>query len=127
MHVVREIGRRLGGQRRNLVASLMAGPLAVVMAFVGMSVLVPSPLGANGERTIALYNVHTKQTLRIAYKRNGRYLPAALKKLNWHLRDWRRNEPIKMDPKLIDLVWEIPRAKTYVQYVRTGTSRISSG
>ena len=107
MHVVREIGRRLGGQRRNLVTGLMAGPFAVVMAVVGMSVFVPSPLGANGERTIALYNVHTKQTLRIAYKRNGRYLPAALKKLNWHLRDWRRNEPIKMDPKLIDLVWEI--------------------
>jgi len=69
--------------------------------------LLPGRLEAAAERVISLYNVHTKETLSIAYKRHGRYVPAALKKLNWHLRDWRRNAPTKMDPKLIDLVWEI--------------------
>ena len=99
MQALRDIWQRLGGQR--------CWKAAGFAALVAVSVAAPGPLGANGERTIALYNVHTKETLRIVYKRNGRYLPSALKKLNWLLRDWRRNEPTKMDPRLIDLVWEI--------------------
>ena len=99
MHVMRETGHCLEGRRQWLAAGLAVG--------VALCVAIPSPLGANGERTIALYNVHTKETLRVVYKRNGRYVRSALGKLNWHLRDWRRNEPTKMDPALIDLVWEI--------------------
>jgi uncharacterized protein YcbK (DUF882 family) len=68
---------------------------------------LPSPLNANGERSISFYNIHTKSTLTVVYKRNGRYLPEALKKLNWHLRDWRSDEPTDMDPDVIDLVWKI--------------------
>ncbi|MDX2259649.1 MAG: DUF882 domain-containing protein, partial [Hyphomicrobiaceae bacterium] len=28
-------------------------------------------------------------------------------KLNWFLRDWRRDEPTKMDPALFDIIWEL--------------------
>jgi len=98
MGVLRDIGERTLGAGRGR---------AVVATLLVFCLLLPVPLGANGARTIALYNVHTKETLRIVYKRNGRYVPAALKKLNWHLRDWRQNKPTKMDPALIDLVWEI--------------------
>ncbi|HEX4552362.1 MAG TPA: DUF882 domain-containing protein, partial [Xanthobacteraceae bacterium] len=44
----------------------------------------------------------------------------ALKKLNWLLRDWRRGEETKMDPRLIDVVWEVSRefdAKSPIQVV----------
>ena len=61
----------------------------------------------DGERRIALYNIHTKETLDIVYMRNGKRLSEAMKKINWILRDWRQNEPTKMDPKLVDLLWEI--------------------
>ncbi len=61
----------------------------------------------DGERRIALYNIHTKETLDIVYMRNGQRLLEAMKKINWILRDWRQNEPTKMDPKLVDLLWEI--------------------
>ncbi|MDQ2954422.1 MAG: DUF882 domain-containing protein [Pseudomonadota bacterium] len=65
---------------------------------------------ANGDtRTISLHHVHTGEDLKITYKRNGRYDDEALKKINWVLRDWRRNEEIRMDPHLIDLVWEVHR------------------
>ncbi len=65
---------------------------------------------ANGDtRAISLHHLHTGEDLAITYKRNGRYDDAALKKLNWILRDWRRNEDIAMDPRLIDLVWEVQR------------------
>ncbi len=37
------------------------------------------------------------------------YDQAALDKLNWFLRDWRKGEKTDMDPHLIDLVWEVQR------------------
>jgi uncharacterized protein YcbK (DUF882 family) len=69
------------------------------------------PLGAERgeERTLALYNIHTKETTRILYKKDGKYIPAAMEKVNWALRDWRRDEATAMDPKLIDLLWEVHR------------------
>ncbi len=58
-------------------------------------------------RRIAFYSIHTKETLSVVYKRNGAYQPEALKRINWVLRDWRQQEPTRIDPKLIDLAWEI--------------------
>ena len=53
----------------------------------------------------------------ITFKRNGRYDQAGLKKINMFLRDWRRNEPTKMDPRLLDLVWEVYRAVGARDYI----------
>ncbi len=65
---------------------------------------------AEGEtRTISLHHIHTDEDITITYKRDGRYDEAALKKLDWFLRDWRRGEATDMDPRLIDLVWEVQR------------------
>ncbi|HZS63741.1 MAG TPA: DUF882 domain-containing protein [Xanthobacteraceae bacterium] len=60
-------------------------------------------------RTITLHHVHTDEELTITYKRDGRYDPEALKKIDWLLRDWRRNQAIHMDTELIDLLWEVRR------------------
>ncbi len=59
------------------------------------------------ERRIAFYSIHTKETLSVVYRRNGAYQPEAMKRINWILRDWRQQEPTRIDPKLIDLAWEI--------------------
>jgi uncharacterized protein YcbK (DUF882 family) len=68
----------------------------------------PGSLTAAGEtRTLSIYHVHTKESLTITYKKNGRYIPSALAKINYVLRDWRRNEVIPIDPKTIDLMWEL--------------------
>jgi len=65
---------------------------------------------ANGDtRTLTLYYAHTKETISVTFKRFGSYDRAALKQLNWFLRDWRREEPTNMDPRLFDLVWEVHR------------------
>ena len=56
-----------------------------------------------------MHHMHTDEDISITYKRDGRYDEAALEKLNWFLRDWRRGEEIRMDPHLIDLVWEVHR------------------
>ena len=65
---------------------------------------------ANGDtRSLTIYHTHTQESATITFKRDGRYDRAALEQLNWLLRDWRVNEPIKMDPRLFDTVWEAYR------------------
>ena len=60
-------------------------------------------------RTIAFHHIHTKEDLVVTYKRNGRYDEEALKQINHLMRDWREQEPTKMDPAVIDLLWEVHR------------------
>src|SRR5436190_5737916 len=63
---------------------------------------------AGGEtRTLSLYHVHTGESLTVTYKVDGRYIPSALEKINRLLRDWRRDEIITIDPKTVDLMWEL--------------------
>jgi uncharacterized protein YcbK (DUF882 family) len=70
-------------------------------------VSITGPAMAARDRTLYLYYTHTKETAKITFKRNGRYDSRGLAELNQFLRDWRRNEPTKMDPRLFDLVWEV--------------------
>jgi uncharacterized protein YcbK (DUF882 family) len=64
--------------------------------------------GANGDtRTLVLHHVHTNEDLTVTYKKNGQYDEEALKKINWIMRDWRKNQAVKMDPQEIDLLWEV--------------------
>jgi uncharacterized protein YcbK (DUF882 family) len=66
--------------------------------------------GAEGDtRSISFHHLHTDENITITFKRNGRYDDAALKKLDWFMRDWRREESTQMDPHLFDLLWETNR------------------
>ncbi|UVK47263.1 DUF882 domain-containing protein [Mesorhizobium sp. AR07] len=69
-------------------------------------------------RSLKLYHLHTHEKAEIVYKRNGRYIPEGLRKINIILRDWRRNEPTKMDPRLLDLVWEAYRESGATDYIQ---------
>ncbi len=81
-----------------IVASLVVGDLALLG---GTSI-------AGGEnRSIQLYQMHTGESLTVTYMKNGRYVPSAMKQINYLLRDWRRKETITIDPRTIDLVWEL--------------------
>ena len=75
---------------------------------IGVGVLLTSTAQASAEtRTLSMYFTHTKESITVTYMRNGRYDPAALKKVNWFLRDWRRNEPTNMSLETLDLLWEL--------------------
>ncbi|UXN59287.1 DUF882 domain-containing protein [Phyllobacterium zundukense] len=84
---------------------MRAGWFVFLMVFVPM--LFASAQASAETRTLRLYFIHTKERAEITFKRNGRYQQDGLNKLNKFLRDWRRNEPTKMDPRLFDLVWQI--------------------
>lgn len=81
---------------------------AASLALCGGLALLKQDAHAGGEtRTISLYHVHTKETLTTTYMRDGRYVPAEMAKLNHLLRDWRKDQVITIDPKTIDLMWEL--------------------
>jgi uncharacterized protein YcbK (DUF882 family) len=82
--------------------------LAALLLLFGSRAL-QNAVAEGDTRTISLHHIHTDEDITITFKRDGRYDDAALEKLNWFLRDWRRGEATKMDPQLIDLVWEVQR------------------
>lgn len=93
-------------------AALTKTPKALTIAAMAVSLVVPALVpsatdAASGTRTLKVYFVHTNEKAEITFKRNGRYDQKGLQQLNRFLRDWRRNEPTKMDPRLFDLVWEV--------------------
>lgn len=105
--------------RRNLESTGWPKWLAGFMLAVGF-LMMAAPVASAETRTLKLYFIHTKEKASITYKRNGRYDQAGLKKINNFLRDWRRNEPTKMDPRLLDLVWETYKgsgARDYIHVV----------
>jgi uncharacterized protein YcbK (DUF882 family) len=89
-----------------------AAQLAVAAAFT-VAWLVPNSTEsaiANGDtRTITLSNQHTNESGSFTFMVNGVYDSGTLDKLNYFCRDWRLNEPTKMDPHLFDIIWEVYR------------------
>lgn len=94
------------GSPARMASKLVRGATLLVVAALAMFVSVAAKAET---RTLKIYHVHLNEHSEITYKRNGRYLSDGLNKLNRALRDWRRNEPTKMDPKLFDLIWEVYR------------------
>lgn len=91
--------------------------LAIIAVSAGFAAM---PEASAETRSLKLYYLHTKEKAEIVFKRNGQYDKAGLNKLNRFLRDWRRNEPTNMDPRLFDLVWEVYRqvgARDYINVV----------
>jgi uncharacterized protein YcbK (DUF882 family) len=65
---------------------------------------------ANGDtRTLPILFTHTGESANVTFRRNGTYDDAAIKQLSWLTRDWRRDEPTRMDPRLFDLAWQVYR------------------
>ncbi|MGV6875095.1 DUF882 domain-containing protein [Pseudochelatococcus sp. B33] len=105
-------GGRGAASRSSWLRSALLGCLGVTTA---LGALLAGTSGlqnaiANGDtRTLSLYHAHTRESLTVTFRRNGRYDRAELQKLNWFLRDWRNDEAVSMDPKLFDIVWAAQR------------------
>lgn len=115
-------------------------PRAVNRAGLAACLLLIGSFGAQhakavgDTRTLTLHHVHTDEDLTITYKKNGQYDEDALKKINWLMRDWRKNEAVTMDPQEIDLLWEVYQevgAKESIQiicgYRSPGTNEMLRG
>jgi uncharacterized protein YcbK (DUF882 family) len=83
--------------------------LAAMMALLALVSATAPALAQSGDRTLTFYYTHTRETGTFTFRRNGQFDQKVLAQLNQFLRDWRRNEPAKMDPPLFDLIWEVYR------------------
>lgn len=89
--------RGIDAARRRL---LQGAAGATLMAGLGRA----PPLFAAEGRALAFRHTHTGERLRVVYHAAGRYLPEALARLEYLLRDFRTGERHPMDPRLFDLL-----------------------
>ena len=120
------------GHAAAFLKSLVTGAASLVIAgCLSLPLLSVSAVEAAAEtRSLKLYFVHTKERANIVFKRNGKFDPKGLQQINHMLRDWRRNEPTKMDPRLLDLVWEVYRrsgGNDYIHVVSAYRSPTTNG
>jgi len=62
---------------------------------------------AAGEHELSLYNTHTNERLTIVYRHGSDYIPGALAKLDYFLRDHNTNEVRHFDPHLYDILSDL--------------------
>lgn len=120
----------LGRVARAVAKAAKASMLGLALGMSLNILPVSDAAAANETRSLKLYFVHTGERAVITYKRNGRFDPKGLQELNRFLRDWRRNEPTRMDPRLFDLVWEVYRrvgASDYIHVVSAYRSPNTNG
>ncbi|WP_438751872.1 DUF882 domain-containing protein [Pararhizobium sp. O133] len=114
----------IAGKMPRVLASLVIAASLVTPGFT-------PPVEAAGQtRTLKLYFIHTQEKASITFKRNGRYDQKGLQQINRFLRDWRRNEPTRMDPRLLDLVWEVYQksgSRDYIHVVSAYRSPATNG
>lgn len=91
--------RRLLGFGLGVVALGVANPLSGALA----------ALPNSGTRTLGFVNTHTNEKILATYWKDGAYDRAALKDINFVLRDHRTGEIADMDPTLLDLLVELHR------------------
>ena len=96
-------------------------PLALTLAragsrlgIAGLFVLIAgnalqTAVAEGDTRTLSFHHVHTGEDITVTFKRDGRYVPEALKQLDWFMRDWRKQQETHMDPHLYDLLWQVYR------------------
>jgi uncharacterized protein YcbK (DUF882 family) len=90
--------------RRNI---LKCGILAGIASVLPVPVDAASRLLYPREKSLCLYNLHTDETLDIVYWRQGKYLPKALTKINYFLRDYRTDEVTSINKQLLDLLYSL--------------------
>ena len=90
--------------------ALFGAGIALATAGILLGLSPIERASASGEdRTLSIFNIHTKETVTVTYKKDGKFIEDALKQLNHVMRDWRRDESREMDRELIDLIWTIHR------------------
>ena len=62
---------------------------------------------ANQNHRLVLYNTHTAERIDIVFRRGEQYVPGALAKLDYFLRDHQTNEVRHFDPRLYDILADL--------------------
>ncbi len=89
---------------------------SLLLAVATLSLLVPTVAGAqergesaqhSQEQALRLYNTHTGERLEIVFRRGEQYIPGALAKLDFFLRDHNTGDIRHFDPRLYDILADL--------------------
>lgn len=89
--------RNAASQRRLLLKGLAALPLGLNFGKVQASV-------AEADCELCFRHTHTDENLRIVYRSGGSYIPSALARIDWLMRDFRTGDVARIDPRLLDIL-----------------------
>jgi len=81
-----------------------------VIIIIWLSLLLLLPLqaqDADDARTLRFFHTHTGKSLEVTYFRDGLYLLEPMEELREFLADWRNGEQKEIDPRLMDILWQI--------------------
>ncbi|MBV9550463.1 MAG: DUF882 domain-containing protein [Alphaproteobacteria bacterium] len=76
-------------------------------AFALEKVMPAAGAARSGVRSLKFENIHTGEKLAADYFLNGAYQPQAMQAINHVLRDYRTGDVHTMDPKLMDLLFDM--------------------
>jgi uncharacterized protein YcbK (DUF882 family) len=88
-------------------------PRARLLVLVCALSLLAMPAAASKSKSqpreyrLRLYHTHTNERLDVVYRRGDRYMPSALKQLNFYLRDYRTGTIHAYDPRVFDLLHDL--------------------
>lgn len=84
--------------------------LKTILILMGMVAVTSLSGNTGGERVLKFYHTHTGDSLQVVYFRRGDYDPDALDQLKVFLADWRNGKQHDLDPKLMDILWQLQQA-----------------
>ncbi len=88
--------------RRSFLRYTLGATAAIAMptSYAG---IMPSPV----VRNLKLHNLHTEEKIALSYFEQGEYVTEALRDISYLLRDQRTGDVLAMDPRLIDLLFDL--------------------
>jgi uncharacterized protein YcbK (DUF882 family) len=101
-------GNRMG--KKISIAAAMAAVCFTVKGSSGLAEPLPAPSSSAGsgvQYMLHLHHLHTGEDLNIVYKVGNRYVPSAMARLNYFLRDHRTNDTSHYDPKEFDVLHQV--------------------
>ena len=83
----------------------------VSVLLVPFAIGQPAPKSADNPSDLTyrlrLFHTHTNERIDIVYRRGDSYVPEALDKLDYFLRDWRTGQVHRYDPHVFDLLHDL--------------------
>jgi uncharacterized protein YcbK (DUF882 family) len=95
-----------GGVRGIWIVAL----LLLALPKCGKAQTSPNSSASQQEHRLRLYNTHTSERMDIVFRRGESYLPEAIAKLDYFLRDHRTGDARHYDPRLYDILDELTAA-----------------
>lgn len=89
--------------RTHWLSPLMPSILLALLLMPG----VADPSMIRDERSLSFFHTHTGKSLHVTYFTNGEYLEPALVQVRGYLSDWRNGAETDIDPRLLDILWEV--------------------